>query len=179
MIPPDEQCRPEPPPAGDEASILTGFLDFHRATLAWKCSRLDKAGLTTTAATSSITLGGLLKHMSFVEDYWFSYILCGNAPQPPWDTAEWDRDPDWDWNSAAQDGSGELFELWRTSVERSRKLVNDVLADGGPDRLAHRARPDGSMHNLRWIMVHMIEEYARHNGHADLIREEIDGSTGE
>jgi hypothetical protein len=175
----DDQGRPEPLPAGDEAATLTGFLEFHRATLAWKCSGLDAAGLDTTAAASSITLGGLLKHLAFVEDYWFSYVLHGHDPQPPWDTVDWNANPDWDWESASEESPGDLFARWENAVERSRALAKVALADGGMDRLARRARPDGSVHNLRWILVHMIEEYARHNGHADLIREAIDGSTGE
>jgi uncharacterized damage-inducible protein DinB len=179
MIEYDSHDRPKPPPAGDEVAILTGFLDFHRATLAWKCSGLDEAGLTATAAASSITLGALLKHLAFVEDYWFSYILQGNDPQTPWDTADWDADPDCDWHSASTDAPGELFALWSASVERSRELAADVMSHGGLESLAKRTRPDGATHNLRWIMVHMIEEYARHNGHADIIRESVDGSTGE
>lgn len=175
----DEPMRPEPEPAGDELATLTGFLEFHRATLAWKCAGLDADGLAMTAAASSITLGSLLKHLAFVEDYWFSYILHGHDPQPLWDTADWDTDPDWDWHSAVDNTPAELFSLWESAVERSRTMTGDALSDGGLDRLASRARPDGSRHNLRWIMVHMIEEYARHNGHADLIREAIDGSTGE
>lgn len=179
MIEYDEQSRPEPPPAGNEVTTLTGFLDFHRATLAWKCSGLDEKGLNTSAAASSITLGALLKHLAFVEDYWFSCILHGNNPQPPWDTADWDIDPDWDWHSAAGDAPMDIFTLWHASVEHSRELADEALRDGGLDRLAKQTRSDGSTHNLRWIMVHMIEEYARHNGHADLIRESLDGSTGE
>lgn len=175
----DEHGRPEPPTAGNEFETLVGFLDFHRATLAWKCSGLDAGALDTTAAASSITLGSLLKHLAFVEDYWFSYILHGNDPHSPWDTADWDADPDWDWHSATEDSPDDLRTLWNESVARSRELVSAALADGGLDRLASRGRPGGSTHNVRWIMVHMIEEYARHNGHADLIREAIDGSTGE
>jgi uncharacterized damage-inducible protein DinB len=179
MIHLDEHGRPEPLPAGDEVTTLTGFLDFHRATLAWKCSGLDATALNTTAAASSITLGSLLKHLAFVESYWFSYILHGHEPASPWDTADWDADPDWDWHSAVHDAPEELVAIWTDAVTRSRELVADAIADGGLDRLARRSRPDGSTHNLRWIMVHMIEEYARHNGHADLIREAIDGSAGE
>ena len=175
----DEHGRPEPPLAGDEAATLLGFLDFQRATLAWKCSGLGPAGLRATVAASSITLGGLLKHLAYVEDAWFSRSLHGQDRQPPWDTVDCKADPDWDWRSAAEDTPEQLFTLWRDAVARSHSLVAEALADGGLDRLARRTWPDGRAPSLRWILVHMVEEYARHNGHADLLRECIDGATGD
>jgi uncharacterized damage-inducible protein DinB len=164
---------------GRRGRTLLGFLDYQRATLAWKCSGLDPAGLRVTVAASSITLGGLLKHLAYVEDDWFSRWLHGQDRQPPWDTVDWKADPDWDWYSAAEDTPERLFALWRDAVGRSRSLVAEALADGGLDRLARRTWPDGRAPSLRWILVHMVEEYARHNGHADLIRESVDGRTGE
>jgi hypothetical protein len=175
----DEQGRPEPPLAGDEAATLLGFLEFQRATLAWKCEGLDAAGLRTTVAASSMTLGGMFKHLAYVEDQWCSRFLHGREPEPPWDTVDWQADPDWDWHSAADDTPGRLLALWGDTVERSRALVGEALADGGLGRLALRSWPDGRAPSLRWILTHLIEEYARHNGHADLIRESIDGLTGE
>jgi uncharacterized damage-inducible protein DinB len=175
----DEHGRPEPPPAADEIATLLGFLDYQRATLAWKCSGLDAAGLGATVAASSMTLGGMLKHLAYVEDSWFSEVLHGRDPQPPWDTVDWKADRDWDWHSAAEDTPEQLRTLWQESVARSRALTTEALADGGPARLARRTWPDGRAPSLRWILCHMIEEYARHNGHADLIRESVDGDTGE
>jgi uncharacterized damage-inducible protein DinB len=175
----DEHGRPEPPHAGDEAATLFGFLDFQRATLAWKTAGLDAAGLNTRVAASSITLGGLLKHMALVEDSWFSRRLHGNDRCPPFDTVDWQADPDWEWHSAADDSPDELRALWREAVSRSHRLTAAAMQDGGLDRLAAQGWPDGTAPSLRWIVVHMIEEYARHNGHADLIREAIDGETGE
>jgi uncharacterized damage-inducible protein DinB len=175
----DEHGRPEPPVAGDETATLLGFLDYQRATLAWKCRGLDAAGLQVKVAASSITLGGLLKHMAYVESDWFSRALYGRDRQPPWDTVDWKADPDWEWHSAADDSPAQLFALWEDAVAQSRSLVADALADGGLERLARRTWPDGRAASLRWILVHMIEEYARHNGHADLIRESVDGETGE
>ena len=175
----DEQGRPEPPAAGDEIETLLGFLEFQRATLAWKCSGLDAAGLNATVGASSMTLGGLLKHLAYVEDDWFSHALHGRAKAAPWDTVDWAADRDWDWHSAADDTPEELVALWRDAVSRSRSSVASALEDGGLDRLAHRTAPDGEAPSLRWIVVHMIEEYARHNGHADLLRESVDGLTGE
>jgi uncharacterized damage-inducible protein DinB len=175
----DEHGRPEPPLAGDETATLLGFLEYQRATLAWKCAGLDAAGLSATVGGSSMTLGGLLKHMAYVEDSWFSRSLHGQDRQPPWDTVDWKNDPDWEWHSAAEDSPEQLFALWQDAVSRSRALFAEALADGGLDRLARRTWPDGSAASLRWILVHMIEEYARHNGHADLLRESVDGQTGE
>ena len=175
----DEQGRPEPPLASDETATLLGFLDFQRATLAWKCSGLDSSGLRATTAASSMTLGGLVKHLAFVEESWFSRWLHGRDRQPPWDAVDWQADPDWEWHSAAEDTPEQLFALWEGAVARSRSLVAEALADGGLDQLARRTWPNGDAPSLRWILVHMIEEYARHNGHADLLRESIDGLTGE
>jgi Protein of unknown function (DUF664) len=87
--------------------------------------------------------------------------------------------PDWDWHSAAADTPEQLLALWQAAVARSRSLVAEALAEGGLARLARRTWPDGSAPSLRWILVHLIEEYARHNGHADLLRESVDGLTGE
>jgi len=176
----DEQGRPEPPLVSDELGILQGFLEFHRSTLAWKCRGLDAAGLSRRVGASSMTLGGLLKHLAVVEDYWCGYRLHGLSDHPPFDAVDWDADPDWPWTSAAADSPEELWALWEATVARSRELVARALAEGGLDRLA--AVPDertGAGPNLRWILVHLIEEYARHNGHADLLREAIDGETGE
>ena len=175
----DEHGRPEPPLTADETATLLGFLDFQRATLAWKCAGLDEAGLRATVGASSITLGGMLKHLALVEDDWFSQWLHGREPASPWDTVDWDADPDWDWHSAAEDTPEELLALWQDAVARSRSGVAEALADGGLARLPRRRWPDGRAPSLRWIVVHMIEEYARHNGHADLIRESVDGLTGE
>jgi uncharacterized damage-inducible protein DinB len=171
----DEHGRPEPEPAGDETETLIGFLEYQRATLAWKCADLDAAGLRATTAASTMTLAGLLKHMAYVEDHWFSRSLHGNGPTPPWDTVDWNADPDWEWHTAVEDPPEHLHALWNASVQRSRTLLGEALADGGMDRLAQRAWSDGRAPNVRWILVHMIEEYARHNGHADLLREAADG----
>jgi len=175
----DEQGRPEPMPAVSEIDTLLGFLDFQRATLAWKCSDLDAAGLRATVGTSTMTLGGLLKHMAFVEDHWFSRYLHGNERSAPWDTVDWDAQPDWEWESSKQDSPEQLRTEWEDAVSRSRDLVDMALATDGPGQLAKRAMRNGETPSLRWILVHMIEEYARHNGHADLLRQVLDGATGE
>ena len=171
--------HPEPPMAGDETATLLGSLERQRATLAWKCRGLDAGGLRATTAASTMTLGGLLKHLAYVEEHWFSRSLHGREMGAPWDTIDWKADPDWEWHSAADDSPTELFAIWEKAVERSRADVAEAMQDSGLGRLAQRTWPDGRAPSLRWIVCHMIEEYARHNGHADLLREAVDGETGE
>jgi hypothetical protein len=175
----DEQGHPEPPVAGDETATLLGSLERQRATLAWKCGGLDAAGLRATLAPSSVTLGGLLKHLALVEDDYFSGRLLGRDLGPPWDRGDWDADPDWEWHSAAEDTPEQLMALWQDAVARSRSAIAEALADDGLDQLARRSWPDGRAPSLRRILIDLIEEYARHVGHADLIRESVDGLTGE
>jgi uncharacterized damage-inducible protein DinB len=175
----DEQGRPEPPLAAGEVETLLGFLDYQRATLAWKCSGVDAAGLQVTTGATDMTLGGLLKHLALVEDSWFSRSLFGRPRAAPFDAVDWSAAPDWDWHSAADDSPEELLALWHAAVARSRAAMAEALAGDGLELLAHRTWPDGRSPSLRWIVCHMIEEYARHNGHADLLREVVDGETGE
>lgn len=175
----DEHGRPEPPLAADEATMLRAFLDYQRATLAWKTEGLGSQELRATVGPSTMTLGGLLKHLALVEDSWLTRWLHGRDIGAPWATVDWDADPDWEWDSAADDTPEELRAMWQHAVARARAAVEEALDDGGLDRLAARSWPDGRSPSLRWILCHMIEEYARHNGHADLLRESVDGATGE
>jgi hypothetical protein len=172
----DELARPEPPIAGDEIAMLLGFLERQRATFAWKCGGLDAAGLRATVGTSTMTLGGMLKHLARFEDDMSSEWLHGRSQRAPWDTVDWDADHDWDWRSAAANTPEQLYALWRDAVARSRALIAEALADGGPERRANGDR--GELPSLRYILINMIEEYARHNGHADLIRESVDSLVG-
>jgi hypothetical protein len=171
--------HPEPPVAGDETATLAGSLERQRATFAWKSGGLDAAGLRATVGASSMTLGGLLKHLALVEDQYFSRRLLDRDPAPPWDTVDWTADPDWDWHSAAGDSPGQLYALWRDAVARSRSILTEVLAGDGLGQLARRPWPDGRAPSLRRILIDLIEEYARHVGHADLLRESVDGLVGE
>ncbi|MGW0228167.1 mycothiol transferase [Actinopolymorpha singaporensis] len=169
----------EPPVAGNELDTLLGTLERLRGYVAWKCGGLGQAGLRATLGPSTVTLGGLLKHLAAVEDDMFSVKLHGRSPQPPWDAVDWDTDPDWEWRTAADDSPEYLTTLWQDAVSRSRVLVAEAVADGGLDRLASFTWPDGRTPNLRRLLTDMIEEYARHVGHADLIRESVDGLVGE
>lgn len=173
-----EAGRPEPPITGDETSTLLGSLDRQRATFIWKAGGLDAAGLQAKVGASSITLGGLLKHLAIVEANYFVWRLWGRDPGPPLNSVDWEADPDWEWRTAADDSPEELYAMWAAAVERSRASVAEALADGGLDRLI-QPWPDGSAPSLRRMLVDLIEEYARHVGHADLIRESVDGRVGE
>ena len=175
----NEDGRPEPPIAGDETATLLGSLERLRATFAWKSGGLDAAGLQATVGASTMTLGGMLKHLALVEDDYFTGKVLGRDLGAPWDTVDWDADIDWDWHSAADDTPEQLYALWRDAVARSRAALDEALAGGGLDQLIRRPRPDGPSPSLRRVLIDLIEEYARHVGHADLIRESIDGLTGE
>ena len=165
--------RPQPPYAGDERATLAGFLDFQRATLAWKCDGLtDEQLRARPLPTSAVSLLGLVRHLSDVEQNWFRFSLDGQ----PASWHYWHRGPDLsdtDWEVEAADVA-ESFRVWRAEVEQARRIVAESES---LDRSFDHPH-DGPV-TLRWILVHMIEEYARHNGHADLVREAIDGSVGE
>lgn len=166
--------------AGDEEAMLLGSLERVRSFIAWKCGGLDAAGIRATAAASSITLGGLLKHLAAVEDDHFTRLLLGLEAGPPWDAVDWEANPDWDWRVTDEDTPEGLMALWRGAVGRSRAIVAEALANGGGlDQLGRYTTKSGESPNLRRILVDMIEEYARHAGHADVIRESIDGLVGE
>ncbi len=169
----------EPPVAGNELDTLLGALERQRGYVAWKCGNLDAAGLRATLGPSAMTLGGLLKHLAAVEDDVFSVKLHGRDPHPPFDTADWQADLDWEWHSAAADSPDQLMSLWREAARRSRARVAEALSDRGLDRPASFTWPDGRTPSLRRLLMDMIEEYARHVGHADLIRESVDGLVGE
>ena len=169
----DQPSSPEPPIAGDEAATLLGFLERQRATFAWKSGGLDAAGLRATLGPSPMTLGGMLKHLARFEDDMSTEWLHGRQQLPPWNGVDWDADRDWDWRTGAADAPEALYARWQDAVARSRSLFAAALADGGPDR-----RGGAGLPSARYILVNMIEEYARHNGHADRIREAIDRLAG-
>lgn len=159
---------------GDERTTLIAMLDFHRAVLVRKAWGLSPDQLNHTVAPSTLTLGGLLKHMAWVEQHWFHRIFLGNEQREPWLGAPWDRDRDWELTSAAGASFDQLLELYDREVATAREIVA-----AAPDLDARAPAGSRGPINLRWILVHMIEEYARHCGHADLIRESIDGTVGD
>ena len=168
--------RTDPDTTGDELTLLSQFLDYHRATLVQKVSGLDRQQLGTRLGPSTLTLAGLVKHMTLNEDSWFGKVLLGREEGEPWASVDWDADPDWEFNTAVDDAPEDLVRLYADACARSRAAIAEV---GDLDRVAAKPSRRGDPFTLRWIMLHMIEETARHNGHADLLRENIDGVTGE
>jgi uncharacterized damage-inducible protein DinB len=175
----DLAVRTEAPLRADEVTALRGFLDYHRDTFRWKCSGLTRAQLAQTHPPSTMTLGGMMKHLALNEVGWFGHTLSGAPYPPPFDGVDWDADPDWEWRTAAEDRPEHLRTLYDDCVRRADAAIDAALARGGlePESVATSSQ-DGAFTQRR-LLLHMIEEYARHNGQADLIRESIDGATGE
>jgi hypothetical protein len=169
----------EPPLAGTEAEHLVGALDRLRMTFRWKADGLDPAGLQARVGASALTLGGLLKHLAIVEDFYSTARLTGEPIGAPWDSAFRADVPDWEFASAADDTPADLYALWDGAVRRSRARLDAALAEGGLDQPVHVSTPDGRHASLRRLLCDLIEEYGRHTGHADLLREAVDGLTGE
>lgn len=168
----------EPSMTAGEVELLLFALDRSRATFAWKVGGLDAVSLIRPHPPSTMTLGGLLKHLALVEER-YTIDFTGEAPGPPLDVAD-HTDPGWAWRTAADDSPQELYDLWRRTVERSRTAMAKALADGGLDQPAkYTTSETGTSPNLRRIVVDLQDEYARHVGHADLMREAIDGLVGD
>jgi hypothetical protein len=174
-----EQFVTDPPIAAAEAEAVLAELERVRGYIAWKCGGLDAAQMRATLGPSTITLGGLVKHLALVEDAHFARLLYNRKPGPPWDAVDFDADPDWEWRTAADDSPDDLWALWHQALARSRSAVSAALADGGLDHVGAYVSSNGESPNLRRMLLDLNEEYARHLGHADLIRESIDGLVGE
>ncbi|NLE71847.1 MAG: DUF664 domain-containing protein [Actinomycetales bacterium] len=160
-----------------EAEMLVFGIERSRAQFAWKVGGLDAEALRRPFPPSAMTLGGLVKHLTRVEDEQREVKWLGR----PW-PAVWRPladDPEWDWRSAADDPPEVLYAGWLAAVEKSRAVLAELLADGGPDRPSAWDWGEGRTPTMRWLLVDLHEEYARHTGHADLFREAIDGLVGE
>ena len=170
-----------PPLAGDEVATLRGLLNFQRDVLRRKTEGLTSEQLARTMPghPATMTLGGLLKHTAVVEADWLVGAFLGEPIGEPWDSVDWDADPDWEWHSAAEDSPAELRTLFDQTVARADAVIDAALArPEGLDALAARKGHRGRV-SLRWILTHLIEEEARHLGHADFLREAIDGAVGD
>ncbi|MGW4303621.1 DinB family protein [Streptomyces sp. NPDC004646] len=164
--------RPVPPLNADERTTLESWLDFHRTTLAMKCEGLDdKQAAEASVPPSDFTLTGLVQHMAEVERNWFRRVLAGEQAPPIYDPQADPDAPDGGFDVAEGATLSDALATWHAEIARAREhCAEHALTDTG--RFMEQDV------NLRWIYVHMIEEYARHNGHADLVRERIDGTTG-
>jgi hypothetical protein len=163
--------------SGTEVEHVLAALDRLRWTFRWKADGLDAAGLDTRCGPSTLTLGGLLKHLALQEEYASGPKVSGEPLGPPWDGAPWDDDPDWEFSSAAHDEPLTLYWLYDGAVVRSRKAFQ-VAAAGGLDQRVY-GRGKGEQWSLRRVLWDLVEEYGRHTGQADLIREAVDGRVGE
>lgn len=170
----------EPAMTAGEVEMLMFALERARAQFAWKCGGLDAGGLGHRLPPSTMTLGGLIKHVAGCEERTTARFWTGEPLPEPWNTLDHDTDPDWEWRTAADDSPTELYRLWRDAVGRSRAAVTARLADdGGLEQPARFTTPSGESPNLRRALVDMVEHYIRHTGHADLLREAVDGLVGE
>ena len=161
---------------GDEETNLLGELNRIRGTFIWKCSGLDATGMRATLGPSTMTLGGLVMHLTYVEQTKFTWLLRGADPGAPWN--EHHDDPDWEWAAAARQSPEDLIAAGRTAVATSQAAVAEAVAAGGLGA-APAVAPGGFHTTVRRLVIDVIEEYARHTGHADLIRESVDGLVGE
>ncbi|MFE2047899.1 DinB family protein [Streptomyces sp. NPDC059459] len=166
--------RLEPAPAADERTMLEGWLEYHRQTLALKCEGLTDAQLRTAAvAPSNLSLMGLVRHAAETERSWYRRVLADEDAGPIHYS---DEDPDGEFHLTEADTWQEAYAGWQAEIEAARRNAAGFHLD---DLSRGKHRRTGARPSLRWIHTHMIEEYARHNGHADLIRECLDGTTGE
>ncbi|WP_086562063.1 DinB family protein [Streptomyces africanus] len=166
--------RHMPATTADERTMLEGWLEFHRQTLAWKCEGLTDEQLRSPAVEpSDLSLLGLVRHMADVERSWFRRVLTNEDAAPLYFT---DEDLDGEFHVTEADTYAEAYAAWQAEIEIAR---TNAARFGLDDISEGKHRRTGERFNLRWLYTHMIEEYARHNGHADLLRERIDGSTGD
>ena len=165
----DPETRPEPPHAGSEREVLSGFLDYQRQTLIWKVSGISEEDLGRRLVPSATTLLGMVKHLAYVERWWFQAVFAGREMPFPWS----DADPDADFRLEAGETAADIVALYQAEVAIAQQIVAAAAS------LEDIARIPSRDQSLRWIMVHMIEETARHCGHADILRELLDGATGE
>jgi uncharacterized damage-inducible protein DinB len=168
--------RTDPPDSGPELEQLTAYLDYQRATVLLKTDGLSAAQLAQPLPPSSLTLAGLLNHLALVEDSWLPDRFAGLPANSLWTGIDWDADPDWEFRTAVDLSPEELRRRYEDACARSRQVVAEAES---LDQLSVRPRRSGRHFDLRWVLLHLIEETARHAGHADLLREAIDGTVGE
>lgn len=163
-----ESVIPVIQPASDELTTLTEFLEFHRARVFWVIEGLDQKQLATRMVPSLSTLGGIVKHLAKVENIWFQMRLLGRELPEPWASAPLAENPDWDFESALDDSPELIKDLYLAACEKSRAAIAGIT-NLDLQTVAHNK--NGEKWNLRWILVHMIEETAQHAGHMDILKE--------
>jgi hypothetical protein len=167
--------RQVPDAAGSERAALGQFLDYQRETVLLKTEGLTREQLGRELPTSGLTLAGILYHLALNEENWFEVRFRGLPDRPDWQGIDWEADPDYEFRTAPDKDPGWLRSRYRDACDRARRVYAEA---GGLDDLS--ASPlDGKPFTLRWVTLHLIEETARHAGHADLLREAVDGTVGE
>lgn len=161
---------------GDESEMLQFALDRVRQQFAWKTGGLDAEQLRQQHPPSTMTLAGLIKHMTFVE-YGFTSQAADQPLGPPWDTRSWPENDQWGWDSAITDSPEELYDAWYAAAGRSRTTWAKLGEQGGLDVLVEDPDPEWSKTRRR-ILIDLLEEYLKHTGHADMLREAVDGLRG-
>jgi uncharacterized damage-inducible protein DinB len=168
--------RIDPDPAGSELELLAQYLNYQRETMLLKAADLTAEQLHEKHAPSDLTLAGLLYHLALVEESWLEVRFAGLPDRQPWVGVDWDADPNWEFRTAADLGPEQVRQRYRDACDRSRRVVSGAT---GLDQLSVQPLRDGQHFSLRWVLLHLIEETARHAGHADLLREALDGTVGE
>lgn len=168
--------RQDPDTKAGERDAIAQYLDYQRETILLKAEGLDKEQLARKIPTSDLTLAGILYHLALNEESWMEVRFLGMPERDEWKGVDWDADPDWEFRTATTMDPDELRQRYRTACERGRQAA--ARADS-LDQLSAFKGPDGWQFTLRWVLLHLIEETARHAGHADLLREAIDGTVGE
>jgi uncharacterized damage-inducible protein DinB len=156
--------------------MLLEYLEWQRATVLAKADGLTLAQLATVHPPSSLTLAGILYHLALVEEGWMEARFAGRPRREPWCDVDWDADPDWEFRTAATLEPDVVRTRYREACARTNEVV---AAAGGPEQLSVQPSWSGKSFSLRWVLLHLIEETARHAGHADFLREAIDGVVGE
>lgn len=164
------------PAATSERDSLGQYLDYQRETILLKTEGLTKQQLAARIPTSDLTLAGILYHLALVEESWFEKGFLGLPEREEWQGVDWKADPDYDFRTALEKEPDWLRRRYRDACDRARQVV--AGADS-LDAVSAAGRMNGTPYTLRWLMLHLIEETARHAGHADLLREAIDGTVGE
>jgi uncharacterized damage-inducible protein DinB len=170
----DRDPRVARPSQADEQVTLTAFLRWHRDTLELKCGGLGPADLARRAVgRSTLSLLGLVRHLAEAERFWFRLVMAGEDPAPLFSSP---TDPDGAFDGAVADADAvaRAWEAWQAEVAFAERFVAEA-----PDLEVTGHEPGVGPVSLRWVLMHMVEEYARHNGHADLLREQIDGMVGQ
>lgn len=170
----------EPPVDGTEAEHLTGALVRMRATVRWKADGLDEAGLRHRLPSSRLSLGGLLLHLALGEDYYLTTKLRGEELVEPWRSLGHDGTDEWEFEAGVETlSAAQVYAVFDEAVVRNTRRIDAALAEGGLDVVAHVDDGNGNHPRLRRLLVDLLEEHARHTGHADLLREAVDGRVGE